>query len=132
MTNNTPMKVLLTFLVLATCSIVSYGQSTFEIKQLGNQYTADQITQTFASADFCGAFFVSKRNTIQLNDGAVVELKSQNEMTSSGTSLPLGCVIADDVVYHAATWSISSEGRLMKGIAAQMTPAEMKVKVIHQ
>lgn len=126
------MKILLSILSIAICSIASYGQSNFEIKQLGNQYTAEQITQTFASADFCGAFFVSKRNTIQLNDGAVVELKSQNEMTSSGTSLPLGCVIADDVVYHTATWSISPEGRLMKGIATQLTPAEMKVKVIHQ
>lgn len=126
------MKILLSILSIAICSIASYGQSNFEIKQLGNQYTAEQITQTFASADFCGAFFVSKRNTIQLNDGAVVELKSQIEMTSSGTSLPLGCVIADDVVYHAATWSISPEGRLMKGIEPQLTPSEMKFKVIHQ
>lgn len=132
MTNSTLMKVLLTFLVLATFSIASYGQSNFEIKQLGNQYTAEQITQTFASADFCGAFFVSKRNAIQLNDGAIVELKSQNEMTSSGAMLPLGCVIADDVVYHAATWSISPEGRLMKGLEPQLTPSEMKFKVIHQ
>ena len=126
------MKILLSILFIAICSIASYGQTNFEIKQLGNQYTAEQITQTFASADFCGAFFVSKRNTIQLNDGAIVELKSQNEMISLGTALPLGCVITDDVVYHTATWSISPEGRLMKGIEPQLTPSEMKFKVIHQ
>ena len=84
------MKILFSILFIAICSIASYGQTNFEIKQLGNQYTAEQITQTFASADFCGAFFVSKRNTIQLNDGAIVELKSQNEMISLGTALPLG------------------------------------------
>lgn len=126
------MKYLLSFLIIALCNTLSFGQSTFEIKQLGNTYTAEQITQTFSNADFCGAYFQSKRNTIQLNDGAMVELKSNSEMTGAGITIPSSCIIANDVIYHSATWSITPEGRLMKGITPQLSPAEMKLKVIHQ
>lgn len=125
------MKYLLSFLIIALCSSFSFSQTTFEIKHLGTQYTQEEITQTFSDADFCGAYFVSKRNSIQLNDGAVIELKSQGEMESSGILMPPSCFLQDQVIYHTATWSISN-GHLMKAVATQLSPSEMKLKVIHQ
>jgi hypothetical protein len=125
------MKNLLSCLIIALSSSISFSQTTFEIKQLGNQYTLEEITQSFSSADFCGSYFVSKRNSIQLNDGAIVELKSQNELESSGIAISPSCYIQDQVVYHAATWSIAN-GLLMKGVETQLSPSEMKLKVIHQ
>jgi hypothetical protein len=125
------MKNLLSFLIIALSSSFSIGQTTFEIKQLGTQYTQEEITQTFSSADFCGAYFVAKRNSIQLNDGAVVELKSQGELESSGITMAPSCFMQDHVVYHTATWSISN-GHLMKAVETQLSPSEMKLKVIHQ
>ena len=119
-------------LILVLYSTQSFGQSTFEIKQLGNQYSQEQITQTFTSADFCGSYFVSKRNIIQLNDGSIVELKSQSELQALGVIMPTNCFLEDYVVYHPAIWSISSSGLLMKGIEAQPSPSEIKFKVIHQ
>ncbi len=126
------MKYILSILIFALSSSFSFSQTTFEIKQLGTNYTQEQITQTFSSADFCGAHFVSKRNSIQLNDGAIIELRSQSEMANSATPIPLSCVLADNSIYHSATWSISPEGRLMKGLSPQLSPAEMKLKVIQQ
>ena len=125
------MKNLLSFLIIALSSSFSFSQTTFEIKQLGTQYTQEEITQTFSAADFCGAYFVSKRNSIELNDGAVIELKSQNELEDSGITMPPGCFLQDQVIYHSATWSISN-GHLMKAAATQLSPSEMKLKVIHQ
>jgi hypothetical protein len=124
------MKYILSILIFALNSSFSFSQTTFEIKQLGTNYTQEQITQTFSIADFCGAYFVSKRNSIQLNDGAIVELKSQSELANSGITLPQSCVLADTIVYHSAAWSISAEGRLMKGLSPQLSPAEMKLNVI--
>lgn len=124
------MKYLLSIHIIGFFSLLSFGQNTFEIKQLGNHYTQEQITETFLSADFCGAYFVSKRNIIQLNDGAIVELKSQSEMTGAGITIPSICTIENNVIYHSATWSISPEGRLMKGLSPQLSPAEMKLNVI--
>ena len=124
------MKHILSILIFTLSSSFSFSQATLEIKQLGTHYTHEQITQTFSSADFCGAHFVSKRNTIQLNDGAIVELKSQSEMANSGIPISPSCVLANNVIYHSATWSISPEGRLMKGLSPQRSPAEMKLNVI--
>jgi len=122
----------LTTLILFLCCAQSFGQSTFEIKQLGTQYSQELITQTFSSADFCGSYFVSKRNIIQLNDGTLVELKSQSELQSSGIAMPPSCFLQDHIVYHPAIWGISSSGLLMKGVEAQLSPSEMKLKVINQ
>ncbi len=124
------MKYLLSIHIIGFFSLLSFGQNTFEIKQLGNHYTQEQITETFLSADFCGAYFISKRNIIQLNDGAIVELKSQSEMTGAGITIPSSCTIENNVIYHSATWSITPEGRLMKGLSPQLSPAEMKLNVI--
>jgi len=125
------MRYLLSFLIIALSNTFSFSQTTFEIKQLGTQYTQEEITQTFSGADFCGAYFVAKRNSIQLNDGAVVELKSQSELESSGITMAPSCFLQDQEVYHTATWSISN-GHLMKAAATQLSPSEMKLKVIHQ
>ena len=125
------MKYLLSFLIIALSSSFSFSQTTFEIKQLGTQYTQEEITQTFSSADFCGAYFFSKRNSIQLNDGAIVELKSQSELEGSGITMAPSCFLQDQAVYHTATWSISN-GLLMKAVESQLSPADMKLKVIHQ
>jgi hypothetical protein len=125
------MKNLLSFLIIALSSSFSFSQTTFEIKQLGTQYTQEQIAQSFSNADFCGAYFISKRNSIQLNDGAIVELKSQSELEGSGIAMPDSCFLQDQVVYHPGTWAIAN-GLLMKGVETQLSPSEMKLKVIHQ
>jgi hypothetical protein len=125
------MKYLLSILIIVLGSKMSYGQSTFEIKQLGTQYTQEEITKTFSSADFCGAYFVSKRNSIQVNDGAIVELKSQSELAGIGISMPSSCFLQDHVIYNSAIWSISN-GHLMKAVETQLSPADMKLNVIHQ
>ena len=113
----------LSFLFLSSISIgqiqetnspESSIQQTFEIKKIGTEYSVEQITDVFSMADFCGAYYESKRNLITLNDGSEIELKSKAELISLGISLNVNCFLSDSTIYYPAIWSISDSNRLMK------------------
>ena len=116
-------KILLSSFFMMLC-IIAFSQSTFEIKKIGNQYSSEQISAVFNSADFCGSYFETKRNLITLNDGSEIELKSGNELASAGVSIAPSCVIFDYAIYFNSTWSISQEGYLMKGFDNTLYPTE--------
>lgn len=102
----------------------TYAQSFFEIKALGNKYAPNEITAAFESADFCGSFYLTKRNKIVLDDGTIVELKFQQELIDAGVnSFSTTCFMNDTEVYFEAIWSIDPSGRLMKGFDTEKYPS---------
>ncbi len=116
-------KILLSSFFMMLC-IITFSQSTFEIKKNGDQYTSEQINKVFSSADFCGSYFETKRNLITLNDGSEIELKSGRELVDSGVDIAPSCLLTDDSIYFISTWSISPEGYLMKGFDNTLYPTE--------
>jgi len=116
-------KIILSSFFMMLC-IIAFSQSTFEIKKIGDQYSSEQITTVFNSADFCGSYFETKRNLITLNDGSEIELKSSDELASAGKTIPPSCILLDDAVYYKSIWSISPEGYLMKGFDNTLYPTE--------
>jgi len=71
---------------------IAQSQTSFEIIQKGNTYSIEEINQAFNSANFCGAYFESKRNVITLDDGATIELLSALEISN----IEAGCILNDD------------------------------------
>lgn len=118
------MKKTILSLVMMMFSVCLFAQNTFEIKKVGSQYSSSQITAAFASADFCGSYFQSKRNILVFNDGSEVELKSKAELLGQGISLPESCFISDETHYFKSIWSISQNGMIMKGFDTQTYPTE--------
>lgn len=96
----------------------------FEIKTVGSQYSIDQIQSAFSAANFCGSFFSAQRNIIALNDGSIVELLDREELENAGIVLQDSCFLPDEATFFNAEWSISVEGRLLKGINAYNTEKE--------
>lgn len=113
--------ILTFFLLELQCS---YAQTFFEVKELGTTYATNEVAAAFESADFCGAFFLTKRNQIVLNDGTIVELKSQQELMNEGlNSFGASCFMNDNEIYFEAIWSIDPSGRLMKGFDTEKYPS---------
>lgn len=103
---------------------IGFSQSKFDIKTTGTQYSSEQLTAAFNSADLCGSYFQTKRNLIVFNDGSEVELKSGAELINQGTPIPPSCLLNDDTHYVISIWSISNEGYLMKGFDTNAYPTE--------
>jgi hypothetical protein len=118
------MKKLLITSVMMFSFCIGYSQSKFEIKKTGSQYTAEQLTAAFSSADFCGSYFQAKRNLIVFNDGSEVELKSGEELSNQGTPVPSSCVISDETHYFISVWSLGENNTLMKGFDNVAYPSE--------
>ena len=95
--------------------ISSNDPQTFVIVKIGNEYSLETLTSAVSKADFCGSFFTSKRNALTFDDGAVIELKSKNELLAEGINLSESCFLSDDIKFSDAVWSISPEGYLLKG-----------------
>jgi hypothetical protein len=67
--------------------LCAFSQESFEITKVGNTYSLEQIKEAFIHADLCGSYYISKRNILEMNDGSVVELKSKEELESSGVTV---------------------------------------------
>lgn len=112
--------------------VFAFTQSSFEVKTLGTHYTHEQITHAFASSDFCGAHFNSKRNILEMVDGTIVELKSKAELDAAGIIYPMSCFIEDNVTYYKAIWSIGENGILLKGYNTELYSSEKEYKHYNQ
>lgn len=103
---------------------ITNAQSTFEVVNLGNQYSSEMITSAFTNANFCGSYFDTKRNLITLNDGSKIELKSYQELLNEGIDLGESCIKdANDRVYDWI-WSIDPSGILLKGFDSNLYSSE--------
>ena len=96
-------------------------ENQYEIKKIGTIYSAQQITEAFDSAKFCGSHFQTKRNLWKLDDGSEVELLSASEING----LDQSCIISDDTEISYCEYSIHS-GVILKKYAYE--PSEQKKK----
>lgn len=123
-------------ILLSTClvlwSLLLSAQSSFEIISIGSHYTENQIMSAFSNADFCGSFYTSKRNRIELNDGSIVELKSKNELIQSSQVVAEECFLSDDSIYYKATWSIGENGFLIKAFNTEIHSSEKEYNKINK
>lgn len=106
----------------------AFSQKTFEIIKVGTTYKTDQITNALLNADMCGSFFQSKRNSIEFNDGTIVELKSKTELDAEKIQLSESCVISDETVFYKAIWSIAENNLLLKGFDNEHYGTDKKYK----
>lgn len=93
----------------------SKAQTKVEVKSKGSKYSTEQIIQAFESADMCGSFYMNKRNTLKMDDGSIVELRSASELITSGISISDDCILPDNVLYYYSIWSVADNGLLLKG-----------------
>jgi hypothetical protein len=114
-----------------TFSFAGYSQTNFEILELGNKYTAEQLSEAFKTANFCGSYFLQKRNVITFDDGAQVALKSFEELKKDGVEIKAECILPQDAVYYDAIWSIGDNGRLLKGFQSDKHKSEKEYQHLH-
>ena len=108
-------------LLMGICAISSLAvtQTNYEITELGNSYSTQQIEESINAADLCGFYYINNRRILHFDDGAVVELLMQNE----AISLQAACFILKqpNVNDYDNTWKISTSGHLMRVIAINPT-----------
>jgi hypothetical protein len=101
---------LLLSLLLLPASL--FGQEyQFEVVKTGTKYPAEFLNTSFVKANFCGRINPTQSYTIKFDDGAEVKVFSATESTISEKS---GCVRSTDVDESGITWSISTNGTLLK------------------
>lgn len=122
------MKRLLLTSAMMFMVFCAFSQNTFEIIKVGTKYTADQITNAFLKADMCGSYSQTKRNTLEFNDGTIVELKSKTELVEEKIHLPESCFLSDETVYYKAIWSIAENNLLLKGFDNEHFGTDKKYK----
>ena len=113
------MKKILLLCIGLLFSIVGFSQS-YEINSLGSQYTASEINTAFGSADFCGLYKESLSQTILLDDGAEVILKSAEQLSQVDDM----CVKSNDFEFPEVIWKISTTGKVVRMI--QMNDVKSK------
>jgi len=112
-------RLLVIICVLFTAQL-SFGQSFYEVKKVGRNYSLEQIHAAFSTANFCGSFFEAKRNTLVFIDGSEIELKSKKELIASGINdFKSTCFLNDTEVYYDAVWSINESGYILKGFQTE-------------
>lgn len=112
------MKIILS-LIAVTVSYLSYGQSSFEIISVGNQYSQQEIQLAFDNANLCGMYLKTENNRIELNDGSIINILSANELLSQGNIISDDCI--SDKMVEGVVWSISS-GALLRGVEGIVSP----------
>ncbi len=120
-------RLLLTSIMMFTV-LCAFSQNTFEIIKVGTTYSTEQINAALSKSDMCGSFFQSKRNSLEFNDGTIVELKSKTELDAEKIQLSESCVISDETVYYKAIWSIAENNLLLKGFDNEHYGTDKKYK----
>lgn len=122
------MKRLLLTSAMMLLVFCAFSQNTFEIIKVGTSYTEEQITNALLQADMCGSYFQTKRNTLEFNDGTIVEMKSKTELVEEKIQLPESCFLSDETVYYKAIWSIAENNLLLKGFDNEHFGTDKKYK----
>ncbi len=122
------MKRLLLTSAMMLLVFCAFSQKTFEIIKVGTSYTEEQITNALLQADMCGSYFQTKRNTLEFNDGTIVEMKSKTELVEEKIQLPESCFLSDETVYYKAIWSIAENNLLLKGFDNEHFGTDKKYK----
>lgn len=116
--------LLLLTLFLLNFSYSQENKNNYEVVKTGNKYSVELIKKAFSSANLCGSYFYTKRNIITLDDGAVVSLYSKAEITVN--SFSDDCFVSDNTDFSFITWSISSNGYVLKGYQARPSKITFK------
>jgi hypothetical protein len=106
------MNKLLLLTTLALTSHLSIAQQSYEIQNLGSNYSTIQINDAFANAEFCGFYYISGRRELKFDDGTIIELFESSELPN----LELGCFISDNGANNSNVWSITASGHLIRTI----------------
>jgi len=116
-------KIILSLSALAL-TVISNAQTKIEIKINGSKYSTNQLFQAFESADMCGSFYMNKRNSLKMDDGSTVELRSANELRANGVAINDDCILPDNALYYYSIWSVAENGLLMKGSDSERFKSE--------
>lgn len=105
------MKLLLPLLCVWWANF-TIAQQTYDIQNVGSNYSTNQINEAFASADFCGMYYASERRELIFDDGTIVELYSSVELPN----LPASCFISSNSANDSNIWRITADGYLLRTI----------------
>lgn len=101
------------FIAVLLASSLSFGQSGnnfYEIKNLGTNYTMEELDSAMLAANFCHFFFEDKRRAMNFNDGSVVELLHKGELVGYEDT----CFVSSANQRSNEYWEISSTGTLIR------------------
>lgn len=101
------------------CSFSLFGQASFDVVTAGSEYSISELTNAINNANMCGFHFINERRVLHFNDGSVVELYKQSEVSDLGVDCfiqkPNGFNEYDNV------WEIKNSGHLVRRIAINPT-----------
>lgn len=102
-----------------TLTSLAFGQTNYEITELGTSYSQQEIEVSLNAANLCGFHYSDERRSLYFNDGAVVQLFKKDE----SVSLDDNCFIVKgaNVNDYDNTWEISASGHLIRRIAINPT-----------
>jgi len=108
--------LIFTAVILISYLNVRAQDPAFTIRETGSSYSNEQITDAMKNADWCGFYYENSQRVLRFDDGAVVELKSAQQLAEvSGVDNPL-CTSRDEYLDNN-TYSVHSTGRILIKVA---------------
>jgi len=105
-------KLYLILLLTIVSSNPLNAQNNFEIKSLGSSYSEIEINNAMHGAEWCKYYYSNERRVLNFDDGAIIELKKQSELSGVHPS----CFIEKNPTHENNIWQISSSGKLVRRV----------------
>lgn len=106
------------FLVLLPTVFAQAQSQFYEIIQIGNKYSQQDLSTSISNADWCGYFNSDNRFKLTFDDGSVVELLSKKELSS--TEYKVDC-FQNEKTEDLAIYKIHESGIIVRMVSARNT-----------
>lgn len=106
-------KIKMLFACLTYFAFATYGQQnedSFIILNVGTKYSETEIKDALNGADLCGFYYIDEKRKMLFEDGAIVELKSSDELER----LSENCFIKRSPAHKDEYWKIADNGHLIR------------------
>ena len=90
-----------------------FGQTNYEITEVGNSYSQTQIESALNDADMCGFHYSNSNRELVFDDGSIVLLKSAQQ----AQGMAADCFIQPNEAHQNEVWQIASSGHLVRRIS---------------
>ena len=88
------------------------AQNYYEVKSLGNTYSEVEINNAMIAAEWCKYYYSSERRELKFDDGAIVDLKKQSELSGVDPN----CFVEKNSTHENNIWQITSSGKLVRRV----------------
>lgn len=124
------MKLLITitialFSIQTSLSQEVHEKTIFEVRTLGTKYSSERLLESLMNADWCGMINPESPYVIKFDDGAVVNVKSANELKLVQVFIPEECIRENDFTENAI-YGLNENGHVMRFVRNSNTKPTTK------